>query len=252
MGGPLRVIPRGLIALLVLVSLAGTPQVAVAEGDVERRIADFWARIGAMGPSDLLAAADLGQWGLNVIERDATARITVADFRASTGAMQTAMERVRQIAAAAPAAPGVEERIADFWKRLDSMRSGDYLASADLGQWALNVTMRDPNARIAVTDFRSSTANMQGAIERAGRAPTAAPAPPPAPSATPARSVSGFDPRLYIGKGDAFNCADFASQADAQAVLRADPRDPNRLDTDYDGIACESNRNPKDLVPVAR
>jgi hypothetical protein len=40
------------------------------------------------------------------------------------------------------------------------------------------------------------------------------PAPPPA-------SV-GFYPSKYIGRGDAFNCADFVSQADAQAVLRAD------------------------------
>ena len=28
--------------------------------------------------------------------------------------------------------------------------------------------------------------------------------------------------------------------------------DPNRLDPDKDGIACESNRAPKDLVPVPR
>ena len=33
--------------------------------------------------------------------------------------------------------------------------------------------------------------------------------------------------------------------------LRADPRDPNRLDgNDNDGLACESNRAPRDLVPV--
>jgi hypothetical protein len=35
-------------------------------------------------------------------------------------------------------------------------------------------------------------------------------------------------------------------------VLRADPNDPNRLDADRDGIACESNRTPRDLVPVPR
>lgn len=48
-----------------------------------------------------------------------------------------------------------------------------------------------------------------------------------------------FDPHAFVGMGDAYNCADFASQADAQAVLRADPSDPNRLDADKDGIACE-------------
>lgn len=92
---------------------------------------------------------------------------------------------------------------------------------------------------------------MQGAIERAGRLPSVAPAPSPTPTAPPA-APGVFDPGFYIGKGDAFNCGDFASQADAQAVLRADPTDPNRLDSDRDGVACESNRSPKDLVPVGR
>jgi Excalibur calcium-binding domain len=61
-----------------------------------------------------------------------------------------------------------------------------------------------------------------------------------------------FDPTGYVGHGDAYNCPHFASQADAQAVLRADPTDPNRLDADYDGIACESNRAPFDLTPAPR
>lgn len=61
-----------------------------------------------------------------------------------------------------------------------------------------------------------------------------------------------FDPTPFIGQGDIANCPDFASQADAQAVLRADPTDPNKLDADKDGIACETRPNPKDLEPVAR
>ncbi len=82
------------------------------------------------------------------------------------------------------------------------------------------------------------------------------PTPPPLPIPTltlataPAPGV--FDPLRYIGQGDRYNCADFASQAQAQAVLRADPTDPNRLDTDRDGVACESNRAPFDRVPVPR
>jgi hypothetical protein len=56
----------------------------------------------------------------------------------------------------------------------------------------------------------------------------------------------------YVGQGNRYNCSDFKSQADAQAVLRADPSDPNRLDTDRDGIACESNPDPRDLVKVPR
>ncbi len=35
------------------------------------------------------------------------------------------------------------------------------------------------------------------------------------------------------------DCADFSSQAEAQAELESDPSDPNGLDADNDGIACE-------------
>ncbi len=37
------------------------------------------------------------------------------------------------------------------------------------------------------------------------------------------------------------DCADFASQAEAQATFDADPSDPNGLDADGDGIACEED-----------
>jgi len=37
-----------------------------------------------------------------------------------------------------------------------------------------------------------------------------------------------------------YNCADFSTQEEAQSVLDADSSDPNRLDGDSDGIACES------------
>lgn len=40
--------------------------------------------------------------------------------------------------------------------------------------------------------------------------------------------------------GDDLNCADFATQPEAQAVLDADPSDPHGLDADGDGIACET------------
>lgn len=36
------------------------------------------------------------------------------------------------------------------------------------------------------------------------------------------------------------DCADFATQAQAQAELNKNPSDPNRLDADNDGYACES------------
>jgi hypothetical protein len=36
------------------------------------------------------------------------------------------------------------------------------------------------------------------------------------------------------------NCNNFATQQEAQAVYNADPSDPNGLDRDGDGVACES------------
>ena len=37
------------------------------------------------------------------------------------------------------------------------------------------------------------------------------------------------------------DCSDYASQLEAQEVLDADPNDPNGLDADADGVACESS-----------
>jgi hypothetical protein len=37
-----------------------------------------------------------------------------------------------------------------------------------------------------------------------------------------------------------YNCSDFSTQEEAQAVYDQDTSDPNHLDGDYDGIACES------------
>jgi hypothetical protein len=42
-----------------------------------------------------------------------------------------------------------------------------------------------------------------------------------------------------IAQDDDLNCEDFATEAEAQATLDADPSDPNNLDGDDDGFACE-------------
>ena len=79
--------------------------------------------------------------------------------------------------------------------------------------------------------------------------PTAAPIVPPAPTVptpTPAPAPTDTPP------GDIYDCADFSSQAGAQAYLRRYPTDPSHLDGDRDGIACESNPPPQDLTPVPR
>ena len=53
---------------------------------------------------------------------------------------------------------------------------------------------------------------------------------------------------------DDLDCDDFGSQAEAQAELRADPSDPNGLDAEDDGVACETFGYPegtaRDEVPV--
>lgn len=50
----------------------------------------------------------------------------------------------------------------------------------------------------------------------------------PPPAAPPVDTAADLD------------CGDFASREEAQAALDADPSDPNRLDGDDDGIACEA------------
>ncbi len=62
-----------------------------------------------------------------------------------------------------------------------------------------------------------------------------------------------FDARYFLRYGnDAYDCPDFASQADAQAVLRFEPADPNHLDDEGNGIACPDLPGPKDVKPVRR
>ncbi len=54
---------------------------------------------------------------------------------------------------------------------------------------------------------------------------------------------------------DTLNCEDFNSQAEAQANLRANPSDPNNLDAENDGVACETfaypEGTPRDETPVS-
>lgn len=54
-----------------------------------------------------------------------------------------------------------------------------------------------------------------------------------------AASVIVATPAVGVSSAD-LDCADFTSQSQAQAVYDADPSDPNGLDRDGDGIACDS------------
>jgi hypothetical protein len=48
-----------------------------------------------------------------------------------------------------------------------------------------------------------------------------------------------LSPAAMAQTGDQYDCADFASQEEAQAVYDQDTSDPNGLDADSDGVACE-------------
>jgi hypothetical protein len=48
------------------------------------------------------------------------------------------------------------------------------------------------------------------------------------------------------GGGGDLDCADFATQQEAQAELLSDPTDPNGLDADNDNIACEELAGTED------
>jgi len=137
-------------------------------GTIEPRIAAFWQCANTLGPTDQLTAEDLGQWAHNVTERDSGAAIRVDDFRAATSTMQAALDRASAgVPSQPPKTPDVEQRIAQFWQRADALGPADALSASDLGQWALNVIDRDPSKRIFVSDFRSATADMQAAFDRA-------------------------------------------------------------------------------------
>jgi len=53
------------------------------------------------------------------------------------------------------------------------------------------------------------------------------------------------------GAQNAYDCSDFGSRSEAQAYYEDDLSDPNFLDGDYDGVACESGTNDG-FLPVQR
>ena len=54
-------------------------------------------------------------------------------------------------------------------------------------------------------------------------------------ASVPSTTTSGS-----TSSGTGLDCSDFADRADAQTALAADPTDPDGLDADHDGTACEA------------
>lgn len=135
-----------------------------------------------------------------------------------------------------PEAKALDDLFVDIGKDLVFIADESIGALDDRSQ----ARMGRATARTGAVNPKLDRAEQQ--LKVLGSAPKPAAAPPtaaPKPAAAPV-APSGR------------NCSDFPSQAAAQAALRANPSDPNGLDRDKDGIACESNRAPKDLKPVPR
>ncbi len=76
--------------------------------------------------------------------------------------------------------------------------------------------------------------------------PTVAPTATPTPTSTPTQTPTPTEPAAVVCgcHSDLYNCSDFGSQASAQACfnycMAGGWGDVHRLDTDDDGVACES------------
>jgi hypothetical protein len=71
--------------------------------------------------------------------------------------------------------------------------------------------------------------------------PATAPIVPAQPILHPTPPPTAPNPDLNTHGADVYNCADFATWDEANAVYQANlPGDPNDLDRDNDGIPCES------------
>jgi micrococcal nuclease len=81
----------------------------------------------------------------------------------------------------------------------------------------------------------------EGAAGCAGSSQAPQPTQPePEPSSNPSPTPSQPSSPLSGASGGDLDCSDFATQQEAQAVLDADPSDPNGLDGEGDGVPCES------------
>jgi hypothetical protein len=106
------------------------------------------------------------------------------------------------------------------------------------------ITVTTDGISYQVVTERSGTTGPPVPAPGAEEAPAPPPAPEPTPEPTPAPEPTPEPapeppPAVELPPGD-LDCADFATQAEAQATLDADPSDPYGLDGEGDGIPCES------------
>jgi hypothetical protein len=117
------------------------------------------------------------------------------------------------------------------WFRLsDNTGSARSVIASGSGQGALSVT-------VAATD---AYVQFAGGCRwsRDTTAPTGSSTAPTSTTATSTTATTTSTAPTSVRPDDR-DCPDFPTQAQAQAALTADPTDPDALDTDDDGIACE-------------
>ncbi len=171
--------------------------------------------------------------------------VAVAPTSWPSAAMGTPERRGAELARPAPSAAAVRTGTVGPIRQPTPVRS----AAARTAAAAPPASASSPAvADIGPGDLTPSALPNGSPMPTPGRLTVVAQATPTPASALPA----DFSPDRYLGQGNAYSCIDFGSQAEAQAVLRADPTDPNQLDQRRDGLACEDNPLPRDTRRVPR
>lgn len=103
--------------------------------------------------------------------------------------------------------------------------------TTEAAAWAIS----DPTTTAATSSSTSTTASTTSTVSATTTSTTSSDSDDDSGSSSD-DSDSGSSSST---SGDDKDCADFTSQADAQAALTAESGDPDNLDADDDGIACE-------------
>ena len=101
----------------------------------------------------------------------------------------------------------------------------------------------------ALRNDNDETAGVRARLQIAQNQERRACTPPATPTTPPATTTTTPPPPADNDDPADLDCDDFATPAAAQAALDADPSDPNVLDVDGDGLACETGVND-DPAPV--
>jgi hypothetical protein len=87
-----------------------------------------------------------------------------------------------------------------------------------------------PSSPVALPTFEPTPSESPSFVE----------SPSPSPTTEPSPDATADTSTPVTGSGVDLDCKDFSTQEEAQAVLDADSSDPNGLDADNDGVACEA------------